>query len=197
MRPDSGEKTGGKCEEAAQSTSSESDTTLPARSSRLSAERRAMVCERTTREKHTGGYDAAPLGPCKVVNEVHQPLRQSDGSHRSQGCGLFKSRGGCRHGKQKRNQRSIIRQTRQGRVETSRGNVKRPRRCSANESSVYATASSRGSRTTGDSFSPTPFHFRLERFRLMAMPPSTTSPSTWWARALQLNDHVLSPCFIA
>ena len=26
---------------------------------------------------------------------------------------------------------------------------------------------------------------------------STTSPSTWWARALQLNDHVLSPCFIA
>ena len=61
-----------KCEEAARSTSSESDTTLPARSSRLSAERRAMVCQRPTREKHTGGYDAPLLGPCKVVNEVHQ-----------------------------------------------------------------------------------------------------------------------------
>ena len=38
--PDSGEETGGKCEDAAQSTSSESDTTVSASSSRLSTGRR-------------------------------------------------------------------------------------------------------------------------------------------------------------
>ena len=69
----------------------------------------------------------------------------------------LKDAGISNHGTQRRNERSSIRPTRQGRVETSRGNVKRPRRCSATESSEYATASSRGSRTTGDSFSPRRF----------------------------------------
>ena len=93
--------------------------------------------------------------PCKVVNEVHQPLRQSDGGHRSQGFSNHEVCAVTGH----KNEMSVqsVRQTRQGTVETSRGNVKRPRRCSANESSVYATASLRGSRTTGDSFSPRRF----------------------------------------
>ena len=121
---------------------------------------------------------------------------------------IFKRTFDLRSGKQfqnSRNQRSIIRQTRQGRVETSRGNVKRPRRCSADESSVYATASSRGISTTGDSFSPRRFisdwkdfdswqcHHQQPHHQLGGH--ELCSRKTMFYHHVLLPKHVLSPCF--
>ena len=89
-----------------------SQTRLFRRVQALNGRKTGMVCEHPTREKHTGGYDATPLSAKLSMRYTNHCIRATVVTD-------LKDAGFSNHEgvpSQKRNERSIIGQTRQGRV---------------------------------------------------------------------------------